>query len=127
MTFVAIAFALLGTAILFAGGVAILGFGAWSWCLAISAAHAARSHGITVDAQAETTDDAIAALAEAERFKQRRDPWSSAANEDEMRAAILAERESEATSTTENEDLDEEPLVPRDEMYVYPAGEEEEV
>lgn len=119
MSIAADAFALLAQMVLFVGGVLVLGFGAWVWSRAIVAAHTARSHSITVQAQADSVDEAERALEEAEQHKQR---YYAQATPEDMMESIIAERG--YMSTQENEGLAEEAVVPAGGMYVR-EGEEE--
>lgn len=110
-------FVLLVALVLMVAAVGILALGAWGWSNAIAAAHRARSHGLTVAEQEAINTQAHDALDEARDIVNRR----RMPTDREIRESVIAEREyddREHNTMESNENIEEQPLIPTDEMYV---------
>lgn len=128
---VAIATALLGEAVLFVGGVVVLGVGAWVWSRAIGQAHQARYNAVqaTILQQGSDVVDHLQEDAEERRARIAYVPPT----EDELREAVLAERAAERVrarveasaareqqpefTTQGNEGIEEQPPIPEGGLY----------
>lgn len=111
---------ILAATILFVGGVALLGLGAWVWARAIADVFRARAHRISADAQEETVEATQDALGE---LRSRRDEYIEPTDA-ELRASAredaLQERMMYAgdITTGRNEEVEETPPIPPDSLYV---------
>lgn len=123
---IAIAFGFAILALLFMGGVVVLGLGAWAWGNAIAAAHRARAHGLTADAQQvvhESARDALGEIDDRRREFGGEDYRPPADNE--LVEAILAARNGSTNddrdiTTIGNEGIEEEPPIPVDSQWQKP-------
>lgn len=117
MSLVAASFAVLGAAILFVAGVGVLALGARGWAYAIADAHRAESHGVELGERKNTYQQAHEAIDDLEQRRASR-AQRDVPSDDELLAAVLAEREQARDyDTLSNEGIETEPPIPEGGLY----------
>ena len=120
MTPLAIALITLAAALLFCGGVGLLGLGAWVWARAIADVFRSRSHRISADAQEETVDSARDALDDIHDKRSKREGYIEPTDE-ELRAYARADAPGYPNgdiTTMRNEQIEESSPIPPDTLYM---------